>query len=281
MSLFNLHTHSNFCDGSGEPEEFVISALEKGFHTLGFSSHAPVPFKNNFAIKGERELQKYCDTIRELKLKYSDCISVCLALEIDYIEGISRDFSEFSDSCRLDYTIGSVHLVRNGSEEGLWFIDGPRVESYDEGLRNVFGGDVRKAISAYYHQVSRMIMTQKPDILGHFDKIKMHNNDRYFREDEPWYRELVMDLLEMVIKTGVIVEVNTRGIYKKRCDDLYPGVWILKEMKKRGIPITLSADAHHPSEIDGYYAEAIKILKGIGYKSLCCIDNKIWKEISF
>jgi histidinol-phosphatase (PHP family) len=279
MNYFNLHTHSSYCDGTGDPEEYVISALEKKFHTLGFSSHAPLPFKNNFAIKDDAKLQKYCQTIRTLKEKYRDRLSVYLALELDYIEGISRDFSDLKNACGLDYTIGSVHLVRNGKSEGLWFIDGPKVESYDVGLKNVFDGDIKHAVTTYYEQVSRMILTQKPDILGHFDKIKMHNKDRYFGEDEPWYRELVMDLLETIVQTGVIVEVNTRGIYKKRCNDLYPGVWILKEMQKKDIAITLSADAHRPEEIDGYYDEAIEILKEIGYKSLVCFKDGTRAEI--
>ena len=124
-----------------------------------------------------------------------------------------------------------------------------------------------------------MITDSRPDILGHFDKIKMHNNDRYFKEDEPWYRDLIMDLLGLILKTGVIPEVNTRGIYKKRSRDLYPGVWILKEMKKMNIPLTLSADAHHPSEIDGYYAETIDILKDIGYRSVVSFKNGDWTEI--
>jgi histidinol-phosphatase (PHP family) len=280
MNYFNLHTHSCYCDGTGDPVEYVISALQKDFHTLGFSSHAPVPFKNNFAIKDDEELQNYCREIRSLKEKYRGQLSVYLALELDYIEGISRDFSEFKNTCGLDYMIGSVHLVRNGKSEGLWFIDGPKVESYDEGLQNVFNGDIKYAVTTYYEQVKRMILTQKPDILGHFDKIKMHNKDRYFREDEPWYREQVMDLLETIVQTGVIVEVNTRGIYKKRCNDLYPGLWILKEMKKKDIAITLSADAHRPEEIDGYYKETVEILREIGYDSLVCYEDGIWAEIS-
>jgi histidinol-phosphatase (PHP family) len=73
--------------------------------------------------------------------------------------------------------------------------------------------------------------------------------------------------------------VNTRGIYKKRCNDLYPGAWILKEMRKKDIPITLSTDAHRPEEIDGYYTETIEILKEIGYKSLVCKGNSTWEEI--
>jgi len=278
MSFFNLHTHSNFCDGTGDPEQYVEMALEKGFHSLGFSSHAPLPFKNNFAIKNEAELQKYCNTIQELQIRYHDRISIWLALELDYIDGISRDFQELRQTCQLDYTIGSVHLVRNGNEDGLWFIDGPRVESYNEGLKNVFGGDIRKAVSTYYQQVNRMILTQKPDIIGHVDKIKMHNQNRYFREDESWYRKLVMDLLDILKQSGVIIEVNTRGIYKKRCDDLYPGHWILEEIKKKGIPITLSADAHRPEEIDGYYAEALEVLKDIGFKSLAYYDGSGWSN---
>ncbi len=281
MNYFNLHTHSNFCDGKEDPEAYVLQAIARGFHTLGFSSHAPVPFKNSFAIKDENELRNYCFRIRELKEKYRDRISIYLGLELDYIEGICGDFTGMKRKWGLDYTIGSVHLVRNNSAEGLWFIDGPRVESYDEGLQKVFSGDVKRAISAYYEQVNTMIISQQPDILGHFDKIKMHNKERYFREDEPWYRDLVMDLLETISRAGVIVEVNTRGIYKKRCNDLYPGAWVLKEMKEMGIPITLSADAHHPSEIDSYYAEAVEILKGIGYKSVVCFNDRTWSEEFF
>jgi histidinol-phosphatase (PHP family) len=276
--MFNLHTHTEFCDGSGAPEEYVKAALNAGFHSLGFSSHAPVPFKNNFAIRDDDELKKYCSVIRGLRLKYMDKISIWLALELDYIEGVSRDFQVLKDACRLDYTIGSVHLVRNGNDESLWFIDGPKVESYDEGLENIYGGDIRKAVTTYYEQVSRMIITQKPDIIGHFDKIKMHNRDRYFREDEAWYRTLVMDLLDTIERSGGIIEVNTRGIYKKRCADLYPGKWLLKEIHKKGLPVTLSSDAHRPEEIDGYYAETIEILKIIGFKSLLFYNHEGWKE---
>lgn len=278
LPRFNLHTHSRFCDGSGEPEEYVKASIDKGFHSIGFSSHAPVPFNNNFAIRDDQVLLEYCSTITNLKIKYKDRISIRLALEVDFIEGITRDFAEFKKTCLLDYIIGSVHLVKNGNHDGLWFIDGPKVESYDNGLKNIFGGDIRLAVTTYYQQVSRMILTQKPDIAGHFDKIKMHNQNRYFREDEAWYRKLVMDFLETIEKSGSIIEVNTRGIYKKRFDDLYPGQWILKEIRKRGLPVTLSSDAHRPEEIDGYYPEALEILRDIGFKSLVYYGEDGWKE---
>ena len=278
MNFFNLHTHSKYCDGKGNPEEYILSALQKGFHTIGFSSHAPVPFPNNFAISDDTELQEYCATIKGLKQKYSGQISVYCGLEIDYIEGITRDFDEFRKACALDYVIGSVHLLRNRDNERLWFIDGPDPKKYDEGLKTIFNGDIRKAVTGFFEQQGNMIEIQKPDIIGHFDKIKMHNKDRFFREDEPWYRDLVMELIDVIDRNGVIVEINTRGIYKKRYNDFFPGQWILQILEERNIPVTLSADAHSPEEIDGYYQEALDILGNIGFKSLVCFSEGGWKE---
>lgn len=278
MNLFNLHTHSRFCDGTGEPEEYVRAAIKAGFHTFGFSSHGPVPFPNNFAIKDEEKLEEYCQVIRDLKAKYAGRIRIFLGLELDYIEGITQDFSIYREQCGLDYVIGSVHLVRNGDDKKLWFIDGSKVESYDNGLTEVFGGDVRKAVTTYYDHVNKMILIQKPDIVGHLDKIKMHNKGRYFREDESWYRDIIMETLENIKNSGLIVEVNTRGIYKKRSDDLYPGARTLEHMNTLGIPITLSADAHKPEEINGHYQETINLLKELGFKSLTYLSEEGWKE---
>ncbi len=87
-----------------------------------------------------------------------------------------------------------------------------------------------------------------------------------------------MDLLETIKQAGSIIEVNTRGIYKKRCDELYPGRWILKEIREKGLPVTLSSDAHRPEEIDGYYAETLEILRDIGFKNLVYYDERGWEE---
>ena len=180
MNLFNLHTHSYFCDGKEEPEEYVKQAIELGFHTLGFSSHAPVPFENNFSLK-EEKMEEYFSTIRTLGEKYKDKINILLSLEIDYIPGITRRFSEFSKAGNLDYTIGGVHLVRNNEIEKLWFIDGSKQETYDDGLQKLFKGHIRNGVEAYYNQIIEMVATQKPDIIAHLDKIKMHNKNRYFQ----------------------------------------------------------------------------------------------------
>lgn len=274
MNLFNLHTHSYFCDGKEEPEDYVKQAIELGFHTLGFSSHAPVPFENNFSLK-EEKTEEYFSTIRALGEKYKDKINILLSMEIDYIPGITRAFAEFSKAGNLDYTIGGVHLVRNNEIEKLWFIDGSQQETYDDGLQKLFNGHIQKGVEAYYGQIREMVATQKPDIIAHLDKIKMHNKNRYFSEEEGWYKDLVWKTLKYIAsESNCIVEVNTRGLYKKRSDTFFPSPAILEQVHHLKIPVTLSSDAHQPQELNGYYEEALKLMKEIGFKELVYFDSK-------
>jgi histidinol-phosphatase (PHP family) len=274
--LFNYHTHTRFSDGTGEPEEFVQRAIEIGFGALGFSDHSPLPFENTFALNAG-QLGEYSAAIRKIAKEYSGEIKIWLGMEMDYIPGYSEEFARVSKECGLDYTIGSVHLVASPSGE-LWFIDGPVPEIYDDGLANLFGGNIRDAVTAYYHQINRMIETQKPDIIGHLDKIKMHNQERYFREDEPWYKALVNETLELIAKSGSIVEVNTRGIYKKRSSATYPGIDILKKLRESGVRVTISSDAHKAGELDGAFDIAHQLLAVAGIKEVAFYNGEGWEQ---
>ena len=53
----------------------------------------------------------------------------------------------------------------------MWFIDGPKPETYDEGLKNVFENNIHLAVRTYFQQINEMIINQRFDIIGHFDKI--------------------------------------------------------------------------------------------------------------
>ena len=89
----------------------------------------------------------------------------------------------------------------------------------------------------------------RPTIVGHPDKIVMHNRDRYFTEDEPWYRSLALETIHLIKELNLICEINTRGIYKGRHADYYPGKWLIQEMKALRIPVIVSTDAHAPEDL--------------------------------
>jgi histidinol-phosphatase (PHP family) len=290
----NLHTHTRFSDGSDEPEKYVEAALLQGLSALGFSDHSPLPFENTFALK-EEETGTYCEAIMDLRKKFhpavithQSCkirnqkseIPIFLGMEADFIPGMGHPFSYFHQIYPLDYLIGSVHLVRKGTRDDLWFIDGPDPATYDEGLNRLFNGDIRKGVTAYYQQINEMLTTCKMDIIGHFDKIKMHNRDRLFSENEAWYLRLVDETLDIVRQSGVIVEVNTRGLYKKRSDTHFPGPVILKKIHALKIPVIISSDAHKPQEVSLLFRETAGLLFEIGFRELTVLTNSGWENVS-
>ena len=280
MQNFNLHTHSIYSDGKSQPREIVEEAVRQGFTTLGFSEHSPLPFDNNFSVK-EANMPRYVAEIAQLKEEFKGKIDLYCALEADYITNTSEPFAITKEKYLLDYIIGGVHLVgQSANPDEIWFIDGPKWEVYDEGLLKFFDGDIRRAVRRFYEQSNEMIENEPFDIIAHFDKIKMHNHDRYFHEDEPWYRKLALETLDLIREKGLVMEVNTRGIYKKRYNGFYPSPWLMEEACKMDIPAIISADAHHFSEISLEFEAAEEALKQAGYRNVVNLKDGKWVEVT-
>jgi len=279
MIPFNFHQHSHFSDGKQPPEDYVKQAVEIGFQAMGFTEHSPLPFATYYALPQGRE-QEYVAETNRLKEKYASRIKLYRALEQDFIPGITEDFRSVANRLQLDYTIGSVHLVASGETDELWFIDGPEMSVYDEGLNQLFHGDIRKGVTQYYHQINEMIQTQEMDVVGHLDKIKMHNAGRFFQVNEVWYQHLVNETLDLVKQKELIVEVNTRGIYKKRSDSYFPDHDTLKKVKELDIPILISSDAHQPHELNLGFAEVQRHLLNFGFTEARYFNDGQWQAFA-
>jgi len=276
---YNLHQHSLFSDGKSEPVKYVEKALELGFTAIGFSEHSPLPFATSFSLK-EEQIDEYIQTLNELKEKHKDQLAIYRALEMDYIPELSDDFDHWRERCKTDYLIGSVHLVKPEGYNDLWFTDGPDYKIYDKGIEMYFGGNIQKAVKSFYHQTNQMIETQHFDIIGHFDKITMHNRNRFFTDSEKWYRDLVNETVELIKQKNLIVEINTRGLYKKRSDTFFPDGYALRQVKENNIPVLISSDAHHPSEIAMLFAAARRRLTEFGFKQVMYFTNGQWSGVS-
>jgi histidinol-phosphatase (PHP family) len=259
----------------------VEEAVRQGLTTLGFSEHSPLPFDNNFSVK-EADMPCYVAEITQLKEEFKGKIDLYCGLEADYLTGVSEPFAVTKERYHLNYLIGGVHLVgQSANPDEIWFIDGPKWEVYDEGLQKFFDGDIRRAVRRFYEQSNEMIENEQFDIIAHFDKIKMHNRERYFHEDEPWYRKLALETLDLIREKGLVMEINTRGIYKKRYNGFYPSPWLMEEACKMGVPAIISADAHHFSEISLEFAAAEEALKKAGYRSVVNFKGGQWIEVAF
>ena len=280
MSWTNYHSHSQYCDGSEAPEAYVQEAVRREFCAWGLSSHAPVPFPCKWAMK-EESLPAYLAEAAALKARYAHLIQVYAGLEVDYVPGQTGPARLRQLAPGLDYTIGSVHFVDSFSDGRPWEIDG-RHELFLEGLREIFDGDIRRVLARYFELIREMVRLDPPDVVGHLDKIIIQNEQgALFTGEEGWYQEEVQSTLETIRDAGLIVEVNTRGIYKGLVKEPYPAFSVLQQMARMGIAITLSSDAHHPREMDGAFPETAQMLRECGFHELHILHDQQWKAVPF
>ncbi|HEY9047527.1 MAG TPA: histidinol-phosphatase [Ohtaekwangia sp.] len=271
----NFHTHSNYCDGKSAIADVVRQAEAFRMISLGMSSHAPVPFPCKWCMKPEA-LDTYLHELTALKEKSP--LELYSSLEIDFIPGIisPNDFRS-----KLDYTIGSVHFVEKLPDGTPWEIDGLHT-LFLEGYEKIFSSNIRDTIGRYYELTREMIATACPTVVGHLDKIKIQNVDgKFFDEGDAWYQQEVKRTIDVIAESGAIIEVNTRGIYQKKSSTTYPGPWILEYILQKGIPVTLSSDAHHPDDLINQFSSTAQLLSKIGFKTLTVLHEGRWQPFPF
>ena len=279
MSWSNYHGHCRYCDGKCEPEQYINKAKELNVRVLGMSSHAPVPFDTDWTMP-KAELSNYLAEIEYLKSKHNnDDFTLLKSLEVDYIPGIAGPAHPDIVSANLDYIIGSVHYAGIFDSGDRWSIDNTN-EEFAKGIKEIFGGDVYKAFYRYFNIEMDMCDSETPQIIGHLDKVKMHNIHKpYFDEKSAKYLSLVYDLFKLTVEKDIIVEINTKYFFSRNL--LFPGKEHFKWMNKNKVKVTINSDAHNPDSLITAFPEVAEMLIDAGYKELWEWDGKGFAPFGF
>ncbi len=269
--LSNAHTHTIFCDGKNTAEEMVLSAIENGFVSLGFSGHSFVYPDDGYTMKPEAE-KAYIAEIRRLKEKYKDRIAIHLGLELDYYSHI--DLSPY------EYWIGSVHHYED-PETGKRYAYDWKAEHFGEMLKEAFGGDPIRLAKTYYRDVTAHIISSQAHIIGHFNLITKFNKQGHFiDEDDPAYKRVAGEALLDCAATGAICELNTGAISRGYTDEPYPNVWMLKLLAEHHYPIIITSDCHQKDRLTAAFPEAEELAKACGFKSVMRLGrDSLFEEV--
>lgn len=259
----------------GEIEDYVKEALSQGFSALGFSCHTPGKLQDNWHMKNE-DFPYYIEEINRLKGLYGKEIELYIGLELDYLEDteemVGNEFLE-----HLDFTIGSLHMMRHAKSDRYLTIDGP-VDEFKTLLADNFNGDIKKFAAHYYTLQERMMESYKFDFLGHCDLIKKRNsNNEFFNPEEEWYQEMSLGFLEKVAANNVRLEISTGGIARNSIEETYPSPEMVKRCAELEIPLTLNSDAHYYPHIAHFFPEALELLEEVGYESIDVLTDGEWK----
>jgi histidinol-phosphatase (PHP family) len=282
----SLHTHTLFCDGVDDVETMCRAAFEKRLQAIGFSAHGPVfrraGIQTDWHMSDER-LKNYLDDVCCARSRWQGKLAIYLGLELDYIKGLRSALDQDITALDLDYIIGSVHYVT--PPHGRPFtVDGPRGE-LEQGIQDGFCGDGEAMVHAYWDALAEMIALGGFDILGHADLVKKNNHDdRYFNIESGAYRQRLAETACAAASAGLVVELNTGGLNRKRISETYPSLSFLRLFREYNVPVLITADAHCAQDLDGHYETAQKTLIEAGYTEHVLFKGKVngkavWKTV--
>lgn len=242
---YNLHSHTQYCDGHAPMEEMALAAKKAGMNHLGFSPHSPIPFASPCNMQREMT-QPYLDEVNRLRTLWPSGPSLYAAMEIDFI---SPDFGPHVDWIQrlpLDYRIGSVHFVPN--QDGIPIDCDGNAQRFMRNLHDGYRDDIRYVVEKFYEQTLIMMERGGFDILGHFDKIAqnvIHADPEI--ESQHWYESLIDDVVTLAAANDVIVEINTKYINDK--ERFFPHRRWWKKLKDAKVNLAVNSDAHWPEKI--------------------------------
>jgi len=180
---------------------------------------------------------------RYLQEKYKDKICLIVGLETEVIREDSFDqIRKLKKDLKLDYIVGSVHHV-----DGIP-TDFSR-ELYEK-AENQAGG-TEQVMCRYFDLQYRLMEELKPEVIGHFDVIRLYRAD-FEMTDLIW--EKIVRNIDLGISYGALFEINTSGASpRKNLKYPYPHTRILQYLLTSGAKLTLSDDAHGTGDVGFWY----------------------------
>jgi histidinol-phosphatase (PHP family) len=258
--IVDLHNHTPLCNhAKGEPEEYVKQAIKNGTKYFGFSDHAPMDFDKKYRMSFE-QMSGYEKEVKRLKEAYKDDIEILLAYEVDFIK---EHMDDRVLNAKVDYLIGSVHFIDK------WGFDNP------EFIGDYKNRDIDKIWQEYFDAIENLAKSGKFDIVGHLDLIKVFN---FLPKKD--VKLIAKDALKAIKKADMVVEMNMSG-FRKPTAEAYPSASLLEVIYELDIPITLSSDAHKPSEVGLYKDKLLSLAKSIGFKKCATFKNRDRELIKF
>ncbi|KAI9500208.1 Polymerase/histidinol phosphatase-like protein, partial [Coemansia spiralis] len=270
---FTFHSHSGqFCrHAKGCLEDVVKSAIAKNMVIIGLSEHVPrsrtkdlYPEESDMTTDDlHTAFQGYVAEARRLREKYTGQIEILIGAETEYItDDTLAELKQLREQYALDYLVGSIHHV---SGMPMDFSQ----ESYDQIVQH-FGGDRKQMFCRYFDEQLVLLQRLKPEIIGHFDLIRIFHPYDQGVEDPlalAEIRDLASRNIDYAISYGAVFEVNSRA-WKKGLRDAYPQRDLLEEILSKGGRITISDDSHGAQDVGMYYDRLLAYLNEMGAHDL-------------
>ncbi len=247
--------HSPYCPHGTQDsfEMYIKKALTEGLKEITFTEHMPFPcyfmddkeFLDECA-PSEEVIEKYFNEVKKIKLKYENKIKINIGLEVDFIEGYEEQIKKLLDiyGSKLEDGLLSVHFIKMGDEYTA--IDGK--EGFERALEVL--GTTEKVYDKYYETLLKAIKADlgqfKPRRIGHPNLIRIFNQLYPIEYNN---KGLLEEIVQEIKKRDYEVDVNTAGLRKPYCGEIYVSGMFKELVDKYGVKKVYGSDSHTASDV--------------------------------
>jgi len=241
LTYYDQHMHTYFSPDSRETFE---NYLEQTDGIIVTTEHFDFRGSRSYGEDMILDYDAYSSKIDELNKQYGERIRK--GIEIGYTKESVDEITEYLAGKEFDVKLLSIH------QNGVYNFMSAAVDDLDP-----------KAVMKEYYNlcIEAVENTEDINILAHFDfglrRITADLSD--LKEFEPTLKEL----LNLLIKKDIALELNTRSMYDYNNFDLY-NYMIDLYLSLGGNRFSLGSDCHSINQYRYHFDDAVELLKGKG-----------------
>ncbi len=246
-------------------EDIIKRYIELGFTKVGITEHVP-PVNDNFLYPDEKKInltsadlykrfEDYIKNINCLKKKYSSEILIFIGMETETYTGYVDHIKKLIAKFQPDYIVGSVHHV----DDNCFDYSKPDYERIA-----CLYGSYEAMYERYFDLQYEMIKSLKPFVVGHFDLIRIYDEDYEKRLLLPRIVQKIKRNLMLIKTLNLVLDFNLRPLVRGEKEP-YITTSILKRAEKMGIRVVPGDDSHGVNQAGCHVDKAIKILETLGF----------------
>ncbi|MEG0291479.1 MAG: histidinol-phosphatase HisJ family protein [Anaerovoracaceae bacterium] len=246
--MFDYHTHSIYSfdvdkTNGATIDEMCQQAIKIGLKGIAITDHYEIVRDEDLLIQRAKmtfDLKEQGDEIFLAKQKYRGSLQVLRGIELgspahdmDKTKGILSENS-------FDFIVVSCHRIREHND--FYFVDFEK-ES-DASLKELW--------SKYLVELKEQIALGIGDSIAHITypyRYFQKNNRHHVLDMENKYREYFAEILKLMIKKEIALEINTSGL-RQGLGDTLPNQYIVDFYRELGgTKVIFGSDAHTKGEI--------------------------------
>ena len=273
MLLFDSHVHSHHSHDSRQTmEELYRAALEKGLSGVAVTDHADIWY-----VEKDETFTHIAASVMEARLAdglYEGEVRFLTGIELaDHLDGIGNT-RKLLELAEYDVVLASVHCVQFGDWDDAY----SRL-NFDDSVPEE---KIQEFLAVYFDKLLLTAQTQEYDVLTHLTCPLRYINGKFHRNiGVEQHRETITEILQTVMDREKSLEVNTSGL-GNYYGLMMPDRELLEEYYAMGgRRITLGSDGHVPERIGNGFAEAVELLREIGFEGYTYYEGRQPKFVPF